>query len=52
LNAFELEAAKGIKTQEELADFQKMLTKITVLGSFASSADKAAWCSCFHVLHI
>lgn len=39
LEAFALEAAKGIKTQEDLADFQKMLTKVTVEAALNAELD-------------
>lgn len=39
LEAFAVEAAKGIKTQEDLADFQKMLTKVTVEAALNAELD-------------
>ena len=39
LEAFALEAAKGIKAQEDLADFQKMLTKVTVEAALNAELD-------------
>ena len=39
LEAFALEAAKGIKTQEDLADFQKILTKVTVEAALNAELD-------------
>ena len=39
LEAFAREAAKGLKTQEDLNDFQRMLTKVTVEAALIAELD-------------